>query len=165
MTQEKTAQDLPYLNGSTYATIPNLLVPRFLNAKKIASQEGSYILSIHYGLQTRADTLTTTIGWGLLNEAYANFGYLGCALLAVVLGSFYGQATRWSMHTPLLAARSLFSVVLLSFAFQTEFIAGVYFASLMQATGVLVVITIFFMENKRNQEPQVVVSGYDYQNN
>ncbi len=163
--QEKTPKDLPYLNGSTYATVPKLLIPRFLNDKKIASHEGTYILSIYYGLQTRADTRTTTIGWGLLNEAYANFGFLGCTLLAVILGSIYGQATRWSMHTPLLAARSLFSVVLLSFAFQTEFIAGVYVSSLFQATGVLVVISFVFMENKRNQETQVVVGGYDYQNN
>ena len=146
LVQTKTPRDVPYLSGATYAIIPDLLVPRILNSHKIRSHEGTYLLSIHYRLQTRRDTLTTTIGWGLLNEAYANFGLPGCAGIAIILGVVYGQATRWSMNTPLLSSRSLFAVLLVSFAFQTEFSAGVYVSSLFQSIVPLVVITLVLMK-------------------
>jgi len=161
MVQEKTPRDVPYLSGATYAIIPQLLVPRFLSANKIASHEGTYLLNIHYGKQTRADTNKTTIGFGLLNEAYANFGFLGCAGLAVLLGASYGQATRWSMHTPLLASRSLFAILLISFAFQSEFSAGVYIAALFQSVMPLGLITLLFMELHRYDDPPTLISEED----
>lgn len=150
--QVKTPRDVPYLYGQTYAILPELLVPRILNKNKIRSHEGTYLLNIHYGLQTRKDTLKTTIGWGLLNEAYANFGLSGCAGLAIILGSAYGQATRWSMNTPLLSARSLFTVLLMSYAFQSEFSSGVYVAALFQSLVPLSVITFVFMKVHNNRE-------------
>jgi len=157
MVQAKTPTNVPYLNGNTYTFIPSLLVPRILNPNKIRSHEGTYLLSIHYGLQTRADTLRTTIGWGLLNEAYANFGLSGCAGLAIILGAAYGQATRWSINTPLLSSRSLFAVLLMSFAFQSEFSAGVYVAALFQSLVPLVLITIVFMRVHSNGQGSGVI--------
>jgi len=157
MVQERTPRDVPYMSGATYAIIPQLIVPRFLNANKIASHEGTYLLNIHYGQQTRADTSKTTIGFGLLNEAYANFGFLGCAGLAIILGAGYGQATRWSIHTPLLTSRSLFAILLISFAFQSEFSAGVYIAALFQSTVPLVLITLLFMKLHRYNDPPTLI--------
>ena len=99
LAQDKSPDTLPFLYGQTYAILPQLLVPRIFNADKIRSHEGTYILNIHYGLQTRQDTFATTIGWGLLAESYANFGLLGCGGLAIILGVAYGQSTRWSRNT------------------------------------------------------------------
>lgn len=152
LAQDKTPRDVSYLAGDTYSFIPQLLVPRFLNSNKIRSHEGTYRLNIHYGLQTRKATDTTTIGWGLLNEAYANFGVLGCAGLAVILGAGYGQATRWSLHTSILSSRSLFSVLLMGYAFQTEFSAGVYVAALFQSVVPLVMLTFVFMKVHKTEE-------------
>jgi hypothetical protein len=152
MAQQKTPSEVPYLAGDTYSIIPQLLVPRFLNSNKITSHEGTYRLNIHYGLQTRKDTETTTIGWGLFNEAYANFGILGFSGLAVILGAFYGQVTRWSMQTSILSARSLFSVLVMGYAFQTEFSAGVYVAALFQSVVPLVGLTFVFMKVHKTEE-------------
>lgn len=146
MAQDKTPRDVPYLFGASYAIIPQLLVPRFMNSTKIRSHEGTYLLNIHYGLQTREEAYKTTIGWGLLNEAYANFGLLGCVGLAVILGAGYGQATRWRMNTPLLSSRSLFTVLLISYASQSEYSAGVYVAALFQSVVPLVVVSLLFMK-------------------
>lgn len=151
LVQTETPKNLPYLSGKTYAIIPQLLIPRALNRNKVVSHEGTHLISIHYGLQNRAATLTTTIGWGLLNEAYANFGLLGCTGLAIVSGAGYGQATRWSMNTSLLSSRSLFAVLLMSLAFQTEFSAGVFISSLFQSVVPLVVITFVFMKVYKNE--------------
>ena len=155
MAQDKTPRDVPYLQGETYAIIPQLLIPRFLNANKIRSHEGTYLLNIHYGLQTRKATLTTTIGWGLLNEAYANFGLLGCAGLAVVLGAGYGQATRWSLHTSLLSSRSFVAVLLMGYSFQTEFSAGVYVAALFQSLVPVLIITLVFMKVQKIEDNSI----------
>lgn len=146
LAQDKSPDTLPFLYGQTYAILPQLLVPRIFNSNKIRSHEGTYLLNIHYGLQTRQNTFTTTIGWGLLAESYANFGLLGCGGLAIFLGVAYGQSTRWSLNTPILSARSLFGVLIMTFAFQTEWTAGVYVAALFQSSMVLGGIVVFLMK-------------------
>lgn len=152
MAQDKTPKELPYLYGKTYAILPQLLVPRFLNPNKIRSHEGTYILSIYYGRQTLEQTYTTTIAWGMLAEAYANFGFLGCAGIGIFFGVIYGQTTRWCINTPLLSARSLFAVLMMSFAFQTEWTAGYYVATLFQSSVSLAGINLVFMKIYRLQE-------------
>ncbi len=149
LAQTESPKHVPYLYGQTYAILPQLLIPRFLNSSKISSHEGTSLLNIHYRLQTREDTLGTTIGWGLLAESYANFGILGCAGLAVVLGTSYGAVTRWSIGLPILSTQSLLAITLLSFAFQSEFSAGVYVAALFQAILVIAVIVVIFMQPYR----------------
>jgi hypothetical protein len=161
LAQAATPRYVPYLSGETYAIIPQLLVPRILNTNKVRSHEGTYLLSIHYGLQNRHATLNTTIAWGLLSEAYANFGISGCAGLGIILGAFYGQATRWSLNTPLLSSRSLFGVLLISFAFQSEWTAGVYVAALFQSLVPLGVINFVFMKSYTNREPLFISYVFD----
>lgn len=155
LAQDASDRGLPHLDGATYAIIPRLLIPRVLDPDKPASHEGTFLLGIHYGLQTREDTASTTIGWGLLNESYANFGLLGCAGLALVLGVFYGSMARWSLNTPILSARSLFTMMLLNFAIQTEFSASVYVTALFQTSVPLAVVVLLFMKT-RHFEPLVL---------
>lgn len=152
LTQQKAPEDVPYLYGETYAVIPELLVPRFLAAEKLNAHEGNSLLNIYYGQQTRSGTETTTIGWGLLNESYANFGFYGCAGLAILMGAFYGFVARWSMSAPFLSSRSLFALLVVSFAFQVEFCMSVYVTSLFQSTVPLVVITFLLMKVQRVKE-------------
>jgi len=145
LAQSKSPDPLPFLYGKTYETIPLVMVPRILNVNRIRSQEGTHMLSVHYGLQTEEATQTTSISWGLVPEAYANFGLLGCAGLAIVIGSLYGQFTRWSINAPTLSLQSLFTVLMLTFSIQTEWTAGTFAASFSQSSTVLLLIAIFFM--------------------
>jgi hypothetical protein len=149
LAQDKSPEEVPYLLGSTYTIIPELLIPRFLYPDKPASHEGTYLLNIHYGLQTREATAQTTIGWGLFNEAYANFGFTGCAILTILLGTAYGMISAWSLHAPILSARFLFAGLLLSIAFQTELSASVYITALFQSTIPLLFIAFFLMKSKQ----------------
>jgi ABC-type multidrug transport system fused ATPase/permease subunit len=156
MAQTKSPQNVSYLNGATYAIIPQLLIPRIFDSNKIASHEGTYLLNIHYGLQSRKDTYRTTVGWGLLAEAYANFGQLGCAGLAVVLGMIYGQTTKWTINAPLLSDRSLLGIVMLSFAFQTEYTAGVYVSAIFQSGMTVVIISTLLMKPYPTSRKQLI---------
>lgn len=151
LTQSLTEKGKPLLEGYTYSIIPQLLVPRFLNSEKITSHEGTSILNIYYGRQTRRDTQNTTIGWGLLSESYANFGLWGCGLLALIIGAFYGYISLLSINAPVFSDRYLFAILVLSYAFQTEFTAGVYVAALFQSSVTLLVFVFFLMKVQKRE--------------
>ena len=80
------------------------MIPRFFWAAKPRSHVATYELGIYYGLQREEDTVTTTIAFGLLTEAYANFGLIG----AVLLGAFWGLMLKklqiWSTFSPMFFA-------------------------------------------------------------
>ena len=147
--EASTPGQIPYLNGETYAVIPRLFIPRILDPEKPRSNEGSFILAIHYGIQTREDTEFTVLAFGLINEAYANFGFLGIGVLAAVMGAFYGKVAHWSRGMPIVSFRALFSVLISSYSFQAEFMSTFYAAALFQSTVVLLVLTVVFMRPRR----------------
>jgi hypothetical protein len=155
--QTMTPNSVPYLDGATYAIIPSLLVPRIFNEEKIRSHEGTFMLSTHYGFQTEEATQRTTIGFGLLNEAYANFGFGGIGLLALLSGAYYGGVSRWARGAPILSLRALFAILVASYSFQTEFAAGVYVSALFQSTVALVALALGFMRRKEIDRGQAMV--------
>ena len=144
--QTQTGIEKPYLWGKTYFIIPQLLVPRFLNPNKIRGGEANHILSIYYGLQNYRQTLTTSIGWGLLQEAYANFGWLGCLGLGAFLGNVYGWITRWSMNCSTLSFRFLVALIFLTLAFRTELTMGIFISVIFNSLVILSMIRMFFMK-------------------
>ncbi len=156
--QQMSPAEVPYLHGATYRIIPRLLVPRLFNAEKERAHLGTYLLALHYRVQTEEDTLTTTIGFGLINEAMANFGYAGCVGLGALLGVFYGAVARWSAGYPLLSARVFFAVLVLSVSFQDEFTAGIYVSTLFQGTCTLLLLSLGTMTriSPRPVRPSIV---------
>ena len=153
-----TPSGVPFLNGETYAVIPHLFMPRLFDPDKPRSHEASYILAIHYGIQTREDTENTTIAFGLVSEAFANFGFSGIGALAVVLGTFYGLVASWASRMPLLSLRGLFAVLIASYSFQSEFISTYYAAALFQSTIVLLALSVVFMRVRPVSRAQIRLS-------
>jgi hypothetical protein len=100
LVQRTTPDFIPYLEGETYALLPSMLVPRFLGPEKTISQAGLNLLSIRYGLQTVEATARTTIGWGLVSEAYANFGYWAVIVVGALFGAICGALMRLSVGAP-----------------------------------------------------------------
>src|SRR5262249_25368200 len=91
----------------------------------------------------------TTIGFGLLAEAYANFGYLGILALALLVGGFCGVVTRWSRHVPIASFRGLFALLVLGLSIKTEHTLRVTLASLFQATWWLAASSVCMMTPQR----------------
>jgi hypothetical protein len=147
--QSMTPDAVPYLSGATYQIIPSLLVPRLFNEQKIRSHEGTYMLNIHYGFQTQEESQRTTIGFGLLNESFANFGFFGMSGLSALMGFFYAWVSRLARGMPLFSLRSLFAVLVASYAFQTEFASGVYVAALFQSTIALFALAAVVMRSAK----------------
>lgn len=152
LSQSLSPNTVPFLNGYTYQILPEMLIPRFLYPDKPWSHEGTFRLNIHYGRQTREDTRRTTIAWGLLAEAYANFGYWGCIGLAIIMGSFHGWVGRLSINAPILSLPSLIAVLLITYAIQSEWTAGVYVAALSQHGIVIAAMAVFLMKDRPNEQ-------------
>jgi hypothetical protein len=129
----RTPDPLPFLNGETYANIPAQFVPRLFWPDKPLSHASTYTLSIYYGLQRIEDTAKTTIGFGMVPEAYANFGLFGVAGLGVLLGAAYKKVQIATRESPLLSYPGLFTVVLMAWSFQTEYTLSMWLSSMFQA--------------------------------
>ena len=147
--QAETPERYPFMNGATYEVIPQLLVPRIFNPDKLSAHEGSHRLSIYYGLQTREGTETTTIAWGPLIEAYANFGILGVIGLAVVVGIVNGAVAKAAAGLPIVSLRMLVAIVFTAMALQVEWTAGVYVSAIFQALIIICAASFVLMQPRR----------------
>jgi hypothetical protein len=108
--QRITPDYIPFLNGQSYALLPEMLVPRFLVPEKIASQASMQLLNIYFGFQTLEETQGTAIGWGPVAEAYANFGHIGVVGIGLLYGLMTGLLTRWSAGQPVVSLPSLIAI-------------------------------------------------------
>lgn len=109
--QETTPSVLPYLEGETYAMLPAMLVPRFINHSKPNSQAVLNLLGVRYGFQNQRSTVSTTIGWGLVAEAWANDGFWAVLAVGFVFGGLCGIVTWVSSGAPVTSLRMLSAIV------------------------------------------------------
>ncbi|MEM6821197.1 MAG: hypothetical protein AAF558_04490 [Verrucomicrobiota bacterium] len=141
---------VPHLNGKSYNFLHLMLVPRFLNPNKFSSHESTTRLNIHYLIQTREMTLATTIGWGLLNEAYANFAIWGTILVGGIMGWLFALVTRLSSNVPILSFPGLLGILTISFAFQSEYTSSAFISSYFQACVALFLLRVALMKSLPN---------------
>lgn len=133
-TTNMAGRDVPFLYGESYAPVPLLLVPRMFVPNKPSSHEGTTILNVHYGLQDRESTEVTTIGWGLMNESYANFGFYGVIGLGILLGALMAFIERLGKNLPLQSLRVLYGFFFVGIAINTEATMGVFLTTWFQGT-------------------------------
>jgi len=108
--ERETPDRIDYLRGGTYALLPAILVPRFIESDKPATQAGMILLNVRYGIFAVEEEATTAIGWGLVAEAYANFGYFGVVAMGLLLGAFCGRLESWSRGAGIISLPTLVSI-------------------------------------------------------
>ncbi len=136
----------PYLEGETYGHIPGQFIPRFFWPEKPPGHVSTNRLSVYYGLQTEEETARTTIGFGLLAEAYANFGFFGIVGIAAFLAAFFKKISGFAEGGPLLSYGGALMIILLAWSFQVEFTLSLWLSSLYQAC--LAVLGLCFLLRK-----------------
>lgn len=141
-----TPERIPYLDGLTYWDIPGQFVPRILWPEKPGAHVSTTRLSVTYGLQREEDTVKTTIGFGMLPEAYANFGFTGAFLLALSMGTLLKYVEQRTRNSPLLSLAGICLIIFTAWAFQTEFPLSLWLSSLFQAC--LTVVGLPFLYRK-----------------
>jgi hypothetical protein len=161
--QKMSPAEVPFLNGLTYEAIPSLLVPRFIHTDKGLAHAGNILLTVNYGVQSMEQaTGGTSIAWGLVAEAFANFGYIGVAALAVFLAAFYAFFSRMSVSVPLTSLRFVVGLLVMGAAVKADTMA-LFITSQFQAIVGVSVAAIFLMRRQANPfaaaNDSVVTSG------
>lgn len=144
------------LGGETYAIIPPLLIPRIFWPEKPRSHEGQVLLNVHFGRQSREDSFGTYIAWGLLPEAYGNFGpFWGAAILGVFLGFAFAALENLTARKPLLSMEGMITLVLLiGIASSFEMVASVLVTSLFQAVLTVIMACFPFVQSMTSVRPE-----------
>jgi hypothetical protein len=132
-----------------------MLVPRFLDPEKIASQAGMTLLNVHFGIQTEEDASITAVGWGPLAEGYGNFGYLGVVAAGVVIGLLGGALTAWSASAAAVSLPALFAIAATLQMANMEADLAYLVTSLAQSfVGVLIYFGVFrFLARRKRTSP------------
>ncbi len=138
LTTERTPAVVPFLEGETYKDIPAQIVPRILWPNKPSSLESNVRLAVHYGLVDPNYPITVSIAFGMLAEAYANFGLIGCGILGAVLGFGYKRVSLLAEGAPQFSALGLSTILLAAWSFQVEQIFASWLISLFQAGSVVI---------------------------
>lgn len=146
----------PTLNGETYTLIPQLLVPRIVWKDKPRAHEGQVTLNVHFGRQSVEETLVTYIAWGLLPEAYGNFGpFWGALICGIFLGAGFGWVEARVRPYPLASIQAFLILVL---AVQTvtsfEMVASVWITTMFQALISIIIGLMPFLKLERLPEAE-----------
>lgn len=123
----------PYLYGKTYRHVLPQLIPRLFWSGKPRSHIATYELAIYYGLQREEDTASTTIAFGLLAEAYANFGVIGALLLGIFWGFSLKKLQIWTTFSPMFSIAGLFMILLTAWSLNAELTMAAWVSSFEQA--------------------------------
>jgi hypothetical protein len=157
--QRLTPDYVPPLAGASYAVVPQMLVPRFLDSDKITSQAAMSMLNLHFGFQTEEGTQSTAIGWGLIAEGYANFGRLGVIGVALILGLLCGSLERWSAGAPIISLPSLVAVTAMTDLINAEGDAAGLVTTLFQS---IISVSVVFWCLKSLASNRRLVRPADY---
>lgn len=142
--ERMTPSYIDYLKGETYALVPSVLAPRFIRPDKPNSQVALELLNVRYGIQTREAAALTTIGWGLLPEAFANFGYYGVLGMAVLLGLCCALLERWAAGAKLISIPMLAGIasMMVLINLEADFI-NIFLALIQSFVSVVIFSTIY----------------------
>jgi hypothetical protein len=149
---------IPALGGATYSLIPPLLIPRVLWPNKPRSHEGQVLLNVYFGRQDIMSTYQTYIAWGLIPEAYGNFGPItGAIVLGVFIGLIFAWIEKYVAKKLLLSMEGFLSfTVFLGMANSYEMVASVLVTSLFQACIPIILASAPFVERllPRRSDPE-----------
>jgi hypothetical protein len=149
-------QKIATLNGETYSLIPPLLIPRILWPDKPRAHEGQILLNVHFGRQLLSSTFTTYIAWGLLPEAYGNFGAIwGAVVLGLVLGFISAWIENLTVNKPLLSLEGLLTFALfIEMSVSFEYVASVLVTSLFQSAVIIALACLPFVQHTLVERPE-----------
>lgn len=144
------------LHGQTYALIPPLLVPRILWPDKPRSHEGQVLLNVHFGRQDLNSTFATYIAWGLLPEAYGNFGAAaGSIILGISLGIIFSWIENYTARKPVMSTEGFLSLSLLMNMMNSfEMVASVLVTSTFQSFMIIIAASLPFVRRTVARPPE-----------
>lgn len=123
----------PFLGGRSYGILLPQVVPRFLWPNKPSPHESIKLLSVHLGILSEEQTETTSIGFGMLTEAYANYGYVSVVALGLTFGWILRRLAVSTVECATLSPAGLLRILVLIWCLSAEVTLAIWFSSLYQA--------------------------------
>jgi len=140
----------PYLAGSTYSIVPPQVIPRFLWPEKPSPNESVKILSVQLGMLTSQQAETTSIGFGLIAESYANFGIYGAIILGFAAGYVLRKISLITAGCATLSTGGIFRILCLAWCLNSEVTMAVWVSSLYQACVAVIGPLLMFRAFTKN---------------
>ena len=128
----------PYLGGESYADIPAQIIPRFLWPDKPSSLLANIRLALHFNLVTAESSQSVSIAFGMISEAYINFGYPGVICLGLLFGAGFKRIAQLSQNAPQFSALGILIILLTAWSFQVELVLSTWLSSLFQASVICI---------------------------
>jgi hypothetical protein len=126
----------PHLEGESYIDIPAQVIPRFLWPDKPSSLMSNIRLAVYFNLVDPDDPFSTSIAFGVISEAFINFGFIGVLLLGLLTGVGFKHIVLRSSGAPLFSAIGIFMILLTAWSFQAEQVMATWLSSLFQACAI-----------------------------
>lgn len=128
----------PYLEGESYIDIPAQFVPRFLWPDKPSGLLSNIRLALYFNLVNLSNATSVSIAFGIVAEAYINFGVLGVAGLGAVMGMVFRRLSMLSQSAPIFSSLGILMILLTAWSFQIEQVMATWLGSLFQAAVVCI---------------------------
>ncbi len=128
----------PYLEGESYRDIPAQFVPRFLWPEKPSGLLSNIRLALYFNLVNLENATSVSIAFGIVAEAYINFGFLGVASLGLVMGMIFRRLSVLSQSAPIFSSLGILMILLTAWSFQIEQVMATWLGSLFQASVVCI---------------------------
>jgi hypothetical protein len=128
----------PYMEGESYIDIPAQFVPRFLWPEKPSGLLSNIRLALYFNLVNLENATSVSIAFGIVAEAYINFGFVGVATLGLVMGMIFRRMSVLSQSAPIFSSLGILMILLTAWSFQIEQVMATWLGSLFQASVVCI---------------------------
>lgn len=146
LTVDRVPDVKPYLNGESYVDIPAQVIPRFLWPGKPSSLLANVRLAIYFGLVDPDDALSVSIAFGVIAEAYCNFGFIGVLALGFIAGFSFRYIASLSLGATQFSALGILMILLTAWSFQAELVLATWLTSLFQASAVCIGVPLIYRQ-------------------
>jgi hypothetical protein len=134
----------PHLGGESYIDLPAQIIPRILWPEKPSSLLANVRLALYFNLVSLEDALKVSIAFGVIAEAYVNFGVPGVIVLGLLFGAGFKRAALLSQNASQFSVLGILMILLTAWSFQIEFILATWLTSLFQAAVVCIGIPLVY---------------------
>lgn len=128
----------PYMEGESYIDIPAQFIPRFLWADKPSGLMSNVRLALYFNLVSIESATSVSIAFGIVAEAYVNFGFIGVAALGLTMGMIFRRLSVLSQSAPMFSSLGIMMILLTAWSFQIEQVMATWLGSLFQASVVCI---------------------------